>query len=140
MPPTGSAQPRQSSTPGLRILFVEDNKDTLKYVSLVLRARGHEVTTSERLSEALRVADDRTLDLIVSDIELPDGTGLELMRQLRWRGVPAIALSGYGSEEDVRASLDAGFTEHLTKPVDVSKLEAVIQRVTSVYRSAAVDE
>jgi CheY-like chemotaxis protein len=62
------------------------------------------------------------------------------MRQLRWRGVPAIALSGYGSEEDVRASLDAGFSEHLTKPVDVSKLEAVIQRVTSVYRSAAVDE
>jgi CheY-like chemotaxis protein len=54
------------------------------------------------------------------------------MRQLRGTGLPAIALSGYGSEEDVRASLEAGFTEHLTKPVDLTRLIAAIQRVTVV--------
>jgi DNA-binding response OmpR family regulator len=116
---------------GLRILLVEDNKDTLSYLTLVLGARGHEVTTAERLSAALRAADGRTFDVLISDIELPDGTGLDLMRALRGRGLPAIAMSGYGSEEDVRASLEAGFAEHLTKPVDLTRLLAAIQAVTA---------
>ena len=92
---------------------MEDNKDTLKYIALVLGARGHAVTVAERLSEALLAAADQPMDLLVSDIELPDGTGLELMHRLRSSGLPAIAMSGYGSEEDIRASLEAGFSEHL---------------------------
>jgi DNA-binding response OmpR family regulator len=122
-----AAPPRRD---GLRILLVEDNQDTLRYIAVVLRARGHEVTTAGRLSDARRAAEGRDLDLILSDIELPDGTGLELMRELRGRGVPGVAMSGYGSEEDVRASRGAGFAEHLAKPVDIAKLEAAIQRVT----------
>jgi PAS domain S-box-containing protein len=124
--PAEAVPPRRD---GLRILLVEDNPDTLRYIGVVLQARGHEVTTAARLSDALREAEGRDLDLILSDIELPDGTGLELMRELRDRGVPGVAMSGYGSEEDVRASRGAGFAEHLTKPVDVAKLEAAIQRV-----------
>ncbi len=124
----------------LRILLVEDNKDTLKYFAIVLGARGHEVTTAERLSDALRAATGRDLDLVISDIELPDGTGLDLIRQLGGRGVPGVAMSGYGSEEDVKASLEAGFSQHLIKPVDVSKLEAAIEMVTSVPRSAAAGQ
>jgi DNA-binding response OmpR family regulator len=119
---------------------VEDNKDTLEYIAMVLGACGHEVTTAGRLSDALRVAAGRDLDLVISDIELPDGTGLDLMRQLGGRGVPGVAMSGYGSEEDVKASLEAGFSRHLTKPVDVSELEAAIATVTSATRSAAVGE
>ena len=59
------------------------------------------------------------------------------MQQLRERGLPAIAMSGYGSEEDIRASLEAGFTEHLTKPVDLTRLIAAIHRVTAAERGAA---
>ena len=86
------------------------------------------------------LATDRNLDLLISDIELPDGTGLELMRQLRERGLPAIAMSGYGSEEDVRASLDAGFTEHLTKPVDLTRLIAAIHSLITAERGAGAEE
>src|SRR5436190_1131712 len=78
----------------LTILLVEDNKDTLRYIALTLNARGHEVTVAERLVEALQIAEEQPMDLLISDIELPDGTGLELMRQLNGRGVPAIAMSG----------------------------------------------
>jgi PAS domain S-box-containing protein len=137
-PPADPAPPLPRSR-GLRILLVEDNKDTLKYIALVLGARGHEVTVAERLSEALLAAADLPLDLVVSDIELPDGTGLELMRRLRGRGLPAIAMSGYGSEEDVRASLEAGFAEHLTKPVDLTRLIAAIHSVTADERGARAE-
>ena len=138
-PPSGSATPPLARSRGLKILLVEDNKDTLKYIALVLGARGHAVTVAERLSEALLAAADQPLDLLISDIELPDGTGLELMRQLRGTGLPAIAMSGYGSEEDVRASLEAGFAEHLTKPVDLTRLIAAIHSVTAAERGARAE-
>ena len=128
-PRSGSHDPHLPQSQGLRILLVEDNKDTRHYLALVLGARGHSVTTAERLSQALQRATEHGFDLIVSDIELPDGTGLELMHQLSWRGLPAIALSGYGSEEDVRASQEAGFALHLTKPVAISKLDEAIRQV-----------
>ena len=129
--PSDSATDLLPRSRGLKILVVEDNKDTLHCIATALGARGHAVTVAARLSEALRAAADQPLDLLVSDIELPDGTGLELMRQLRGTGLPAIAMSGYGSEEDVRASLEAGFTEHLTKPVDLFRLIAAVQNVTA---------
>jgi CheY-like chemotaxis protein len=135
-PPSDPATAPPARSKGLKILLVEDNKDTLKYIALVLGARGHVVTVAERLSEAIPAAADPALDLLISDIELPDGTGLELMRHLRARGLPAIALSGYGSEEDVQASLEAGFAEHLTKPVDVTRLIAAVQSVTAAECSA----
>jgi signal transduction histidine kinase/ActR/RegA family two-component response regulator len=132
--PGPSVPPSQA----LRILLVEDNKDTRNYMALVLEARGHRVTTAERLSKALQTAAEHGFDLIVSDIELPDGTGLELMRQLSWRGLPAIALSGYGSEEDVRESQEAGFALHLTKPVEISKLEEAIRQVVQAQGARPV--
>jgi signal transduction histidine kinase/ActR/RegA family two-component response regulator len=138
-PPSGSATPSLPRSRGLRILLVEDNRDTLKYIASVLSARGHEVTVAERLSDALLVAANQPLDLLISDIELPDGTGLELMRQLRGRGLPAIAMSGYGSEEDVSASLDAGFAEHLTKPVDLARLIAAVHRATAAECGARAE-
>ncbi|HEX8199939.1 MAG TPA: hybrid sensor histidine kinase/response regulator, partial [Isosphaeraceae bacterium] len=90
------------SPPGLRILLVEDNKDTLRYLALVLRKRGHEVRTAENLDAAHAAVASAPFDLLLSDIELPDGTGLDLMRALGGgRGVPGIAMSGFGSEDDV---------------------------------------
>jgi PAS domain S-box-containing protein len=134
-PPTAPPAPLR----GLKILVVEDNKDTLRSIALVLGAWGHSVTVAEGISAALLAAADHSLDLLLSDIELPDGTGLDLMRHLRGRGLRAIAMSGYGSEEDVRASLEAGFAEHITKPVDVTRLIATIQRVTAVQLGPRAD-
>jgi CheY-like chemotaxis protein len=69
-------------------------------------------------------------DLLVSDIGLPDGSGIDLMERLNAEhSMVGIALTGYGMEDDIRKSRDAGFREHLVKPVDLNKLDAVIQEV-----------
>jgi CheY-like chemotaxis protein len=68
-------------------------------------------------------------DLVVSDLGLPDGSGLDVMRRLARQGVPGIALSGYGMEEDLRRSREAGFACHLTKPVSLERLERALREV-----------
>ena len=116
----------------LKILMVEDNKDTLNYFSQRLMQRGHVVRTASNLAMALRVASETDFELLISDIELPDGSGLELMWKLRSKGsVKGIALSGFGSSDDVEQSHCAGFSEHLTKPVEFRHLEEAIQRVAA---------
>jgi nitrogen-specific signal transduction histidine kinase/CheY-like chemotaxis protein len=128
LPPLGAAAGHRP----LRILLVEDNKDTLRYLSLMLSRRGHEVRTAGTLADALRAVAETGFELVISDIELPDGTGLELMATLGGDGdVPGIALSGFGSHEDVGRSRSAGFAEHLTKPVDFRRLEETIERVVA---------
>lgn len=127
---------------GLRILLVEDNEDTLRFLATVLRRRGHEVVTAGTLAEARAAlgSPGRTFDLLLSDIELPDGTGLELIRGLRDRGgIPGIAMSGFGAEEDQQLSRSAGFLERLIKPIDPARLEAAIQRAASVSQSGRSD-
>ena len=120
--PSRVLQPRRP----LKILLVEDNRDTLQFLALILARRGHEVRRATCVAEARgNVAAD--LDLLISDIELPDGSGLELMREIGdGQNVPGIAMSGFGSEEDIRFSREAGFAVHLTKPIDVNRLEAAI--------------
>jgi DNA-binding response OmpR family regulator len=69
---------------------------------------------------------------VVSDLGLPDGDGLDLMRQLRDQyGLRGIALSGYGHDQDIRESREAGFIEHLVKPIDFARLEAAVRRVST---------
>jgi PAS domain S-box-containing protein len=117
---------------GLNVLLVEDNQDTLRYLTFVLRKRNYNVVPVDRLSAAMAAAGEAQFDLLISDIELPDGTGLELIHGLGGgRTLPGIAISGFGSEEDVQQSAGAGFAEHLTKPIDLNRLESAIRRVTS---------
>jgi PAS domain S-box-containing protein len=113
---------------GLRVLLVEDNKDTLKYLSWSMARMGHAVLPALTVAAARELASSDRFDVVVSDIELPDGSGLELMREVRqtW-DVPGIAVSGFGSDEDVRMSHDAGFQQHLTKPIDVRALEEALR-------------
>ncbi len=114
------------------ILLVEDNADTLTYLARMLALRGHRVRTAADMRTAFRAAADAEFDLLISDIELPDGTGLQLMRALRLdRAIPGIALSGFGSADDIEMSYSAGFAAHLIKPVEFRALEEVIHRLAS---------
>jgi signal transduction histidine kinase/ActR/RegA family two-component response regulator len=117
----------------IRVLLVDDNDDTLNYLSKFLSSRGYHVHTAADLASALQVASQAELDVIVSDIELPDGSGLELLWNLRRANsaIPAVALSGFGSSADVELSRSAGFAIHLTKPVDFRQLEDAIRHVAA---------
>jgi PAS domain S-box-containing protein len=114
----------------LSILLVEDHADTARVMSRLLRRLGHTVQTSGTVAEAAELAKKAPYDLLLSDIGLPDGTGIDLIRQVRaHRQVTAIALTGYGMEDDIARCLEAGFTAHLTKPIDFQQLEKLVQKV-----------
>lgn len=115
---------------GLNILLVEDHADTLAVMKRLLERNGHKITPAENIKTALALVQASTFDLLISDIGLPDGTGIDLLRHvLAIRPMPAIALSGYGMEADVLHSREAGFTAHLTKPVNLSELQRALQQI-----------
>jgi PAS domain S-box-containing protein len=132
-PTTDESTAESRENQALRILLVEDEQATSRLMARLLRSLGHEVTTAGTIAEALEKERDGEFGLVVSDIGLPDGSGLELMKKVvaRRGNVPAIALTGYGMEEDIRRSREAGFTAHMTKPIDFTKLEAMIRQVAS---------
>ncbi|HWN41418.1 MAG TPA: ATP-binding protein [Thermoanaerobaculia bacterium] len=117
---------------GLRLLLVEDHADTAEAMADLLRALGHEVTVARSVAGAREASQGRELeiDLVISDLGLPDGTGLDLMRELAAHGLRGIALSGYGMDEDIQRSRDAGFASHLTKPVTLQMLQEAILQAT----------
>ena len=116
-------QSSSSVDPALRLLVVEDHEATRVVLARLLTRLGHTVTTAGTLAEARTAALTATFDAVVSDLGLPDGTGIELMEELRdLYGLTGIALTGYGMDEDVRRSEKAGFVAHLVKPVDMSEL------------------
>jgi len=134
-----SESPRIKHIP---ILFVEDHEDTARVLGRILRNAGFDVSHAGTVADARALAASKRFDLLISDLGLPDGSGLELMRALRdAQGMKGIALSGFGTDEDVAASAAAGFAAHLTKPVDWERLRAEIERIkpaeNSVARSAA---
>ncbi|MEP6955530.1 MAG: response regulator [Chthoniobacterales bacterium] len=113
----------------LRILLVEDHVDTNRSLTMLLRRRGYEVESAHSVAHGLEVASKHEFDVLVSDIGLPDGTGVELMQQLSAkRPVFGIALTGFGMEEDIQKSHASGFSYHLIKPVDLNKLDCMIQQ------------
>ena len=126
-------KPQPSHSNGrLRLLVVEDHEDTARVLGRLLRASGHEVKTAGSVAAALELVASQPFDLVVSDIGLPDATGHDLMREIRAKhGLKGIAMTGYGMDEDIRKSFDAGFVDHIVKPVNVAQLEAVIQRVAA---------
>src|SRR5690606_28522700 len=99
---------------GLRILLVEDHEPTRRALERLLRRRGFEVAPAGSLAQARELARASAYDLLVSDVGLPDGSGCDLMRELRAAyGLKGIALTGYGMEQDIVRSRAAGFASHL---------------------------
>jgi CheY-like chemotaxis protein len=99
----------------------------------LLTALGMRVTTANSVQSALAALRSTDIDLLISDIGLPDGTGHDLvMNAHRLRpGLSAIALSGFGMDADLRRSAQAGFHAHLTKPISLDRLQAAIHAATT---------
>ena len=129
-PPNG-AQPVSAPAPirPPRLLVVDDHEDTCTGLKMILERRGYDITVAYTADQAVEKARREKFDLLVSDIGLPDRSGYELMQEMRSRGVPGIALSGFGMESDVNRARAAGFSEHLTKPINFERLEEVIQQL-----------
>src|SRR6202012_1184423 len=86
----------------LAILMIEDHEDTAEVMAQLIRMLGHEVTVVGRVADALAATRTQTFDLIVSDVGLPDGTGIDFIRAFRERSdVPAVALTGFGQRNPV---------------------------------------
>jgi PAS domain S-box-containing protein len=125
--PTSRAGPPEGS----RILLVDDHQETATVLAELLRLHGHEVTVAHTMRAAL-AAVRQEMDLVITDLGLPDGSGHELVRRLRRRlTVPAIALTGYGQQDDVARSHEAGFARHLVKPIELPRLLEVIREVSA---------
>lgn len=109
------------------ILIVEDHLDTALALTRLLKVKGHDVRTASTVQAALAAFESGGIELIICDIGLPDGTGYDFLKTIRAKSdVPAIALTGFGMTSDVDRAMQAGFDSHLTKPVDLTRLETEI--------------
>jgi signal transduction histidine kinase/CheY-like chemotaxis protein len=135
--PRGKAEAPPCASDGkersLKILLVEDHPDTMQVMTKLLEKSGHQVIQAESVMKAKELESIETFDLLISDLGLPDGSGLDIMRQAKGhRGIPGIALSGFGTEEDIRQSREAGFEEHLVKPINFKALLQTIRKVAFI--------
>jgi signal transduction histidine kinase/integral membrane sensor domain MASE1 len=134
--PSGEAAESPAPAPGprKRLLIVDDNVDGAESLAIVLRQHGHDVVTAHDGRTGLARARDAAFDVVLLDIDLPDGLdGYEVARRLRADGPQAprvlIALTGFGQQEDQARSLAAGFFRHLVKPVDPAALRDLLDRL-----------
>ena len=120
---------------GARVLVVDDERQILRALQTSLRGAGYEVETAETAERALAAAAMRPPEAVILDLVLPDGTGTDVVRELRtWSSAPVIVLSAVGDEREKVAALDAGADDYVTKPVGIDELLA---RLRAVLRRAA---
>jgi PAS domain S-box-containing protein len=113
-----------------RLLLVEDNPDAAIALALCLEEYGYVVEHAATCAEALRTARAGQFDAVLTDLGLPDGSGIEVGRALSGR-LPVVALSGYGQEQDRQRSSEAGFAAHLVKPADPAQVHATLSGLLS---------
>ena len=114
----------------LRILLVEDHQDTRHTLSRLLTHFGHQVVSADNIQKALEILASGPIDVLLCDIGLPDGTGYEVIsRAGEKRPTKAVAITGFGTEDDIRRSREAGFDLHLVKPIDLHQLQTVLDKV-----------
>lgn len=125
-------------SPATRVLVVEDEADIRRFVRLALQAEGHEVHEADGLQRGLIDAGTRRPDLVILDLGLPDGDGIDLIRGLRgWSQVPVIVLSARTGEADKIAALDAGADDYLAKPFGTGELLARVRAQLRRHAQAA---
>ncbi len=128
---------------GMRILVVEDEKDTLDFLRRFLVSRGAEVVAATSAAQALNLLPTAHVNVLISDIGLPDVDGYELLREVRRMdanasgGIPAIALTAYARAEDRLNAFRAGYQAHVAKPVDPGELAATIVDLAKLARLPA---
>ena len=112
------------------LLVVDDHQDTCIGMKLLLERRGYQITLAHTADQAIEKAETEKFDLLISDIGLPDRSGYELMKELSAKNsLRGIALSGFGMENDIDKARAAGFSEHLTKPINFDRLEEAIRNL-----------
>src|SRR5512134_2052941 len=127
-----SVAPRYPMTPNapahFSLLVVDDEPDLRTLYELTLLREGYDVETAACVEEALAHLKDRTYSAVITDMRLPDGTGLDLLRRLEQAGRPekAIVITAYGSAENAVEALKAGAYDYLTKPVDLRQFRAAV--------------
>src|SRR5262249_37082113 len=132
---SAAAMPSAAGVPApLRILLVEDSRDVLFLMKMELENLGYSVLTARDAETGLNIAARERPDLIISDIKMPGMDGLELIKRLRavpeLSSTPAIALTGYDTEQDRAQGLAAGYNAHISKPVDPQELAELIRSLT----------
>ena len=133
VPPPASTDKFPTESP--HILLVEDHMPTCRALADLLTRREFRVSTANTVGDAKALAAKHSFDFVISDIGLPDGDGCTLMTELKKvYGLKGIALTGYGTDEDLNRSRAAGFITHLTKPVSVQSLDKALSRVMSLRR------
>ena len=134
----GVATPTAVASPellrGKSILIVDDSRDTIDMLTKLLTLEGARVESAGSGKEALQIAGERSFDLIISDISMPEMDGYQLLKQIRGlangEGLPALALTGYGRSHDIRRAKAEGFADHLTKPIDINRFLRTVKRLT----------
>ena len=133
--------PKAPTSPrGARVLIVEDHEGVAKACRHLLMAHGHFVVCVPGVGAAVQVTERTTFDVVISDLSLPDGNGIELLSRLRTRftrvsadgRLPAIAISGSVYQEDVARTLEGGFVAHLAKPFDEESLVGAVTKVVEM--------
>lgn len=137
----GSQVPPRSQAKTLDVLVVEDHTDTRQALEMLLRMLGHRTKGAGEVEGAVEIAlaAHRPFDLLISDLQLPDGDGWLLLQRLEEaarRPPQAIAISGWGTKEDVVKSQSAGFQTHLIKPTAPGDLEAAVAKAGKAIQSA----
>jgi two-component system, chemotaxis family, CheB/CheR fusion protein len=126
------SQGQKKPAKSLRILLVEDHGDTRQTLSRLLTHFGHEISVANNTRSALESVQSQNFDVVLCDIGLPDGSGYEVVSKAKQKHpVKAVAITGFGAEEDIRRGKKAGFDFHLVKPIDFHELRTVLAQVTS---------
>jgi PAS domain S-box-containing protein len=136
------APPAPSVAPGLRILLIEDHLNTRATLVRLLKSWGHSVEEAETLAQGRELLKSQRFDLLLTDVELPDGVGSDLMREIRETSpaMPGIALTGFDAAAYAAGSMEAGFLLHFTKPIATEKLKTAIEEIARAQHRSGTGE
>lgn len=128
--PEGGGNTACDGIDGLRILVVDDLEDAVSVMKMLLEMQGANVLSATSARMALDIAGRETIDLLISDISMPEMDGYALLRELRkmprYANMPAVAVTGLSREQDIGRALDAGFSAHVSKPLSMDRLMAIL--------------